>query len=332
MMRCRRYCNRLIVVLLAMLFSRAAADPAVPLYRIDVKSPQDLRELFQHSGGLLPLVSAHRGGEGDNHPENCLATFQHTLTHTFAIMEVDPRYTADKAIVLHHDARLDRTTTGTGLVSDHTLAQLKTLRLKGRNGKPTNFQIPTLEEALQWARGRTILILDSKDVPVADRVRAITAHKAESYAMLIVYSFKDARTCYDLNRNIMMEVMIPNLQKAVEFEKTGVPWENVVAFVGHSPPQDPALYEYLHAKGVSCFVGSSRNLDRQVITGQVADIQQRKPHYQALIDRKADVIETDLPREVGALLHANRPIPKAKRRFFIPPPPPASLPPAPQSP
>ena len=178
------------------------------LHALAPRTPQELQELFKHTGERLPLVSAHRGGPQKNLPENCLATFENTLRHTFALLEVDPRYTKDGAIVLHHDARLERTTTGRGLVAEFTLQELKQLRLKDPDGAVTEHQIPTLDEALEWARGKTILILDQKDVPAAARVKKIEEHKAEAHAMLIVYSFKEAQACHALNPNIMMEVMI----------------------------------------------------------------------------------------------------------------------------
>ena len=60
------------------------------------------------------------------YPENCIATFEHTLQHTFSILEIDLQFTKDGQIVLHHDPTLDRTTTGTGPVADHTLKELST--------------------------------------------------------------------------------------------------------------------------------------------------------------------------------------------------------------
>ncbi len=190
------------------------------LHVIDTGTPQGLRELFRYTADPLHLVSAHRGGPQPKFPENCIATFENTLRHTYAIMEIDPRYTKDGAIVVHHDATLERTTTGRGHVAELTLRELKELRLKDTEGFVTDFQIPTLDEVLKWARGKTVLVLDQKDVPVEARVRKIEEHLAEAYAMLIVYSFKDARKCYDLNKNIMMEVMIPNRQRFRQFDET----------------------------------------------------------------------------------------------------------------
>lgn len=281
----------------------ATAASSPPLHRIDAHSPQGLKNLFKFTREPLPMVSAHRGGPAQGFPENCIATFENTLQHTFAMLEIDPRYAKDGAIVVHHDADLERTTTGQGRVADFTLPELKKLRLKDPAGTVTEHAIPTLDEVLEWARGKTILLLDQKDVPVAARVKKIEEHKAESYALMIVYSFKDAQECFALNPHIMMEVMVPSREKIADFDQTGVPWPNVVAFVGHTPPDDAALYEAIHAEGARCIVGTSRNLDRQVTSRQVPQISRLEPDYRALLAHGADLIETDIPVELGPLLY-----------------------------
>ena len=287
-----------------------------PLHVIDTGTPQGLQELFRYTAHPLPIVSAHRGGPQRNFPENCIATFENTLQHTYAIMEIDPRYTKDGAIVVHHDATLERTTTGKGRVAELTLQELKELHLKDTEGHVTNFQIPTLDEVLDWARGKTILVLDQKDVPVEARVRKIEEHQAEAYAMLIVYSFKGAQKCYELNKNIMMEVMIPNREKFHEFDETDIPWSNIIAFVGHTPPTDKGLLKMIHAKGTCCMVGTSRNLDREFIANRASGNGSIEQHYRALLRQGIDIIETDIPREVGKLLYGETAIPEHKSKFF----------------
>lgn len=179
--------------------------------------------------------------------------------------------------------------------------------------------MPTLDEALVWARGKTVLVLDQKDVPVAVRVKKIEEHKAEGHAMLIVNTFKDAQACHAANPNVMMEVMIPNRAKAAEFDTLGIPWRNVVAFVGHVPPEDKGLYELIHAKGAHCMIGTSRNLDRQFIRKEVADLKQLEPGYRAFLQRGADLIETDIPAHLGPMLYGTRLVPASKRKFFLAP-------------
>ena len=217
---------------------------------------------------------------------------------------------------MHHDATLNRTTAGEGRIADFTQSELKELRLRDPEGIVTEFRIPTLDEVLEWARGKTIIVLDQKDVPVEARVRKIEEHRAEAYAIIIVYSFKDARKCYDLNENMMMEVMIPNRQRFNAFNETGVPWTNIVAFVGHTPPRDKGLLRMIHLQGTCCMVGTSRNLDREFVGVGVSDIAPLERRYRTLLQQRADVIETDLPRKVGELLYGESAIPPSKSRFF----------------
>ena len=169
---------------------------------------------------------------------------------------------------------------------------------------------------LQWARGKAILVLDQKDVPAADRIKKVEQHKAEGYAMLIVYNFKDVQASYALNPNIMMEVMVPNREKAAEFDKLNVPWRNVVAFVGHNPPEDLGLYELIHAKGACCLIGTSRNLDRRYLSKEVQDLGLLEPDYRAFLKRGADLIETDIPAQLGPLLYGATPVPASKQAWF----------------
>jgi glycerophosphoryl diester phosphodiesterase len=292
-----------------------SSPPLSRLHTIDARDPNGLRELFRYNGDSLHLVSAHRGGPSKGLPENCIATFEHTLRQTFAIMEIDPRYTKDRAIVVHHDPTIERTTTGKGRVADLTLQELKELRLRDPEGNVTECRIPTLDEVLEWAQGKTILVLDQKDVPVEARLKKIEEHHAEAYAMLIVYNFKEARKCYELNKNVMMEVMIPNREKVNEFDRTGVPWSNVIAFVGHTMPADMELLRMIHAKKTCCMVGTSRNLDWE-LAADPSGSRAVEQAYRGLLGRGADVIETDLPGEVGKLLYHDSPVPASRSKFL----------------
>ncbi len=303
---------RIVILLLTVLLCQTQGlcqqkDISQKLHLITVKNPKELMDLFRYKNEAFPLVSAHRGGALINYPENCISTFKNTLNHAFAIMECDPRYTKDSMIVLHHDPTLHRTTNGNGKLTDYTLKELKELKLKDLNGNITEYRIPTLDEALEWAKGKTILVLDQKDVPVAQRVKKVEEHKAIANVILIVYSFDDAVLCHKLNKNIMMEVMIPDKEKAVEFEKTGVPWSNVVAFVGHNLPADPELYKFLHQKGVLCMAGSSRTIDRKFLSGEVKDYSLLKNDYTGFLEKGIDLIETDLPSILGPLLYGTFP-------------------------
>jgi tol-pal system protein YbgF len=71
-----------------------------------------------------PFVVAHRGASADR-PEHTLAAYQLALEEGADGVECDVRLTLDGHLVCVHDRRVDRTSTGTGLVSGMTLAELK---------------------------------------------------------------------------------------------------------------------------------------------------------------------------------------------------------------
>ena len=74
--------------------------------------------------GAHPFVVAHRGASADR-PEHTLAAYEMALREGADGVECDVRLTRDGHLVCVHDRRVDRTSTGTGLVSDMTLAELR---------------------------------------------------------------------------------------------------------------------------------------------------------------------------------------------------------------
>ena len=75
-------------------------------------------------GGSRPLVIAHRGGAG-LFPENTLFAFQQVSDLGVDVIELDVRSTSDGTLVVIHDANVERTTNGSGQVSETTIEQLK---------------------------------------------------------------------------------------------------------------------------------------------------------------------------------------------------------------
>ncbi|HEX8632622.1 MAG TPA: glycerophosphodiester phosphodiesterase [Pyrinomonadaceae bacterium] len=103
-----------------------------------------------------PLVMAHRGGAG-LWPENTAHAFAQAAALGADVLEMDLHSTADGALVVVHDATVDRTTNGAGRVSALTLAELKRLdagyRWTNDGGRTHPFRgkgitVPTLREVL----------------------------------------------------------------------------------------------------------------------------------------------------------------------------------------
>jgi len=73
-----------------------------------------------------PAVVAHRGASREL-PEHTLAAYTAAVRHGADALECDVRLTADGHLVCVHDRRIDRTSSGRGLVSTLELSQLEDL-------------------------------------------------------------------------------------------------------------------------------------------------------------------------------------------------------------
>ena len=113
-------------------------------------------------GMIAPLFAAHRGG-ALLWPENSLLAFRNALTLGADFLELDVHLTRDGEVVVIHDATLDRTTTGTGPVRARTLAELRAVRLKDRDGAVLEESVPTLDQVVALAvLGRRQMLLEIK--------------------------------------------------------------------------------------------------------------------------------------------------------------------------
>ena len=108
--------------------SLSASDKKQNPHYIPVEDSRDLHAYFRYAPDRPIVVSGHRGGMLDGYPENCIESFEKTLTYMESFFEIDPRLTKDGVIVLMHDETIDRTTTGKGKVSDYTYATIQSGR------------------------------------------------------------------------------------------------------------------------------------------------------------------------------------------------------------
>ncbi len=94
-------------------------------------------------------LCAHRGAN-ETHPENTLAAFKEAIRLGAHMIEFDVRMTKDKKLVIMHDKTVDRTTNGSGAVSDLTLNEIK--KLDAGSWKDKKFageKVPTFKKTLE---------------------------------------------------------------------------------------------------------------------------------------------------------------------------------------
>lgn len=173
-----------------------------------VKTSVSFREAL--SGAVRPLVGAHRGASAD-YPENTAASFSAATAQGADFWELDVRLSADGVPMVVHDAAIDHTTRGHGLVRKLTATMLE------------GYGIPALATILGLGAGRTYFNVELKtdsDAPrlAAAVVNVIAALRLERH--ILVSSFDhDA---------------LPLIKASAPAVLTGVLYENPLA--------DPAGY------------------------------------------------------------------------------------------
>lgn len=94
------------------------------------------------------MIVGHRGIRS-LYPENTMVSFRAALKLKLDLIEFDVHFTKDKHIVVCHDADIERTTNGSGLISDMLLEEVRSYDAGIKMSEQfAGERIPTLEEVL----------------------------------------------------------------------------------------------------------------------------------------------------------------------------------------
>jgi glycerophosphoryl diester phosphodiesterase len=145
------------------------------------------------------LGVAHRGASCYA-PENTLAAFRRALEDGTPAVECDVRRTQDGHLVVIHDATVNRTTDGRGLVGSLTLDALRRLDA-GRWFGPewTGERVPLFDEVLELVRGRALIKVEIKNNPCpaggieGQVVNAIQRHGMEDDSFVMSFDHQAVR-------------------------------------------------------------------------------------------------------------------------------------------
>lgn len=99
----------------------------------------DLIKYLKNSNCLV--IGGHRGQALKNIRENTISAFDTVIGKGIPYIEVDVQLTKDKILVLYHDHDLSIKTALSGMIREYTLDELS-----------ENFEICTVEEAIDWAK------------------------------------------------------------------------------------------------------------------------------------------------------------------------------------
>ena len=179
----------------------------------------------------LPRVIGHRGAAA-RAPENTLAGLRCASALGCDWVEFDVRLTADGALVLCHDARLDRTTDRIGLVGAQTLAAIRQCDAGSRFGPDfAGERIPTLDDALALAAelglGINIEIKADRgrEYATAAAVAAAVQRRGKAAPALLASSFLPAALA-------ALRAVAPQIPRGVLFRLVPRGWAELAGRLG----------------------------------------------------------------------------------------------------
>ncbi|MDY7098038.1 MAG: glycerophosphodiester phosphodiesterase family protein [Pseudomonadota bacterium] len=292
---------RLIPLVSALALTGAATAQPVETGAFKLEPDGNLSAMldcFEASGKTL--ISAHRGGPSAGLPENGIETMDAFLAASPAVMEVDVVRSADGVHYLMHDRTLDRTTTGSGNASEANWPDVRELNLVDEAGWVTPYKVPSLEAALEWADGKTVLQLDFKrSADYAEVIEMVRDKNMASSVILIAYSVDQATRLHSLAPEMLISFSVQSQGDLDEVIAAGVPADRIVAFTGTRLPR-PDLYSALDRQDVEVIFGSlgrSRNSLDNVIGRFGTD-----ERYVELSRGGVDLLATDRGREAAIAL------------------------------
>ncbi|MGB5555531.1 MAG: glycerophosphodiester phosphodiesterase family protein [Flavobacteriaceae bacterium] len=188
---------------------------------------------FQNADAKTVLVAAHRGAHNGNF-ENSIASTRQAIRLGVDIIEVDVRTTKDGHLVLMHDSKIDRTTTGQGKVEDLTLAEIKEHKLKAPDGSVSAETVPTFSAFLKEVKGKIMVDVDMK----TDNVTGILADVKRTGTDAQVFYFDNDYE--QLDRIVSINKTAKLMPRAYSYQMADS------AITRYSPPVvhiDPSFYD-----------------------------------------------------------------------------------------
>ena len=159
------------------------------------------------------LLGGHRGNAAEC-PENTLASFRSAIELGVDVIELDVHRSEDGGLPVIHDHLVDRTTNGSGLVRDFTMAELK--RFDAGSWKDPKFageRIPSLDDVLAIAKGKVGVAIEIKNLPLPYQgieeavVGAVRNAGMVNEVVVISFDHRSVKRVADLEPEILTGVL-----------------------------------------------------------------------------------------------------------------------------
>ena len=246
----------------------------------------------------MTVAVAHRGASA-HAPENTMEAFRLAVEMGADAIELDVHRSRDGKLVVIHDDTLDRTTDGTGSVSELALKEIQQAdagaRFVGPDGSfpfaGRGLRVPTMQEVVEWLPERVGLVVELKArEAVEDSISTLRDSAVRSAGLVTVISFDEAAIdrAHELDPELPTGYLLvpaqpfePALRWAVEHGHVAVmPWDGDLGLdpapmlslaltygrrVACYVVNDPLRMQHLAAFGLWGFVTDAPDVARQAL-------------------------------------------------------------------
>jgi glycerophosphoryl diester phosphodiesterase len=176
-----------------------------------------------------------------------------------------------------------------------TWADLKQLRLRDLQGKPTRQGMPQFSDVLKWGASKVVMAIDAKPGTDLTKMMMLIDQAGALNSVFVI--------CYSVNDAQKLRERYPDLWVALGFERPeqietvaqSIKLHHLIALASR---QQADFYRYFHEKGIVCTVGTygPKNLDEQPLQNVAGD-------YKNCFKTGADILTTDRPALVNSLFN-----------------------------
>lgn len=168
-------------------------------------------------------VSAHRGFSYIA-PENTIYAFQAAIDSNADYIELDVQLTADKQLVVFHDKTLNRTTNGSGKISDYTYEELQQFSAgKWFRSEFEDAKIMLLSDVLEFIGHKALLNIEIKNIgnvneTVEKTVELVKKYGLTSSCYITSFSYKALKKVKEIEPKIKT-ALIANIATSTAYSQ-----------------------------------------------------------------------------------------------------------------
>lgn len=252
------------------------------------------------------FVIAHRA-DWRGAPENSIQGIENAIRMGVDMVEIDIQRTSDGQFVLMHDQTLDRMSTGRGRIADHTLKQIKQMRLRSGNGIKTRRAIPTLEEALLACRGRVLVNIDKGGDYIREILPIIQSTGTERQVIIKgKYALDRVKADYGDSKGMLYMPIVDMhdstaVERGMEFAKKMRPVAFEICF-NTEQQLDPAFVKLVLKSGSRVWINTLWDTLCAGHDDENALTEGLDKHWGWILDHHATMIQTDRPETLISYL------------------------------